>query len=244
MDGAVFRWEYCQQAYIRRNEALCHEPYMSIRIIAKNLLRATGKKQSTLLLTSLLACGLTHPAFGQVLEHRYDFNQLPGTLIVPDLAGSAPGTVNGLGNFDGNKLQLSADFGEYVDFGPDLITGYNSITIEGWVSFENTGQYTRFFDFGDTLADGSGPVGMNFSAWSVNGAARFEVFDTNQQSYAVATLPALNNQGMVHIATVYDPQAPLMALYVNGVLKASRTDVTIPRIEPKVLLPGDGGWSG
>ena len=217
------------------------QPSIQSDMKTPSLRQIVGTRQSIrFLLTALLVGGLAPQGIGQVLEHRYDFNQANGSLVVPDLVGSAPGTVNGAGNFDGSVLHLDGTLGEYVDFGPNLISAYTNITVEGWVSFENTGQYTRFFDFGDTLLDGSGPVGMNFGAWSLNGAARFEVFDTNQQSSAVTALPNLNNKGMVHIATVYDPQLPFMALYVDGVLKASRTDVAVPFL----VLTNNHSWLG
>lgn len=197
--------------------------------------RTDTKQIKQFLLASLLTCGLAVSSWAQTLQHRYSFNESPGSTTISDSVGSANGTFysgGAGGDFDGASLIFSG-YEDYADLGPNVITGLTGFTIETWASFDNplgnSVEYERLFDFGQSDdTTGRETNGISFSPYSSGGAVRLEVYDATGAAVALNAYPSLINQGQVHVVTVYDPQTPLMAIYVNGVLKASRNDVTIP----------------
>jgi hypothetical protein len=195
--------------------------------------RTSGYACKHLFIGLLLLGSLSLSAFSQVLAHRYSFSEAPGSATVPDSVGTAHGTLLGTGSFDGNgNLSLTGVDG-YVDLGANLIAGETNIAVEAWVSFGANNGWARLFDFGDTdPITGAGSYGMDFIPHTGDGNNRslFEVFDTNpgnNHAPGVYFSPPLDSQGKVYLVAVYDPQVPIMAIYVNGVLKASATDITI-----------------
>jgi hypothetical protein len=180
----------------------------------------------------LLLGGLASPAFAQVLTHRYTFNETAGATNVRDSVGTANGTLIGTGTFDGSgNLNLPGVDG-YVDLGPNLITGYTNLTIEAWGTFGTNAAWATLFGFGDTdPATGTGAYGIDFSPHSGPGACLFEVYNTDPGTagaQGVSFAPPLDGQGKMQVAAVYDPQVPIMAIYVNGSLQASSTAIAIP----------------
>jgi hypothetical protein len=93
------------------------------------------------------------------LKHHYTFNQTAGETNVIDSAGSQNGEIRGGGTFTGDgKLQLNGT-DAYVNLPNNLVTGFTSITIEGWVKDEGSGGWARIFDFGNSAGGEDFPIG-------------------------------------------------------------------------------------
>lgn len=199
---------------------------------AKKIREGIGADAIQALFLGLLLGALAPAASAQVLTHRYSFNDAPGTFEVRDAVGTAHGTLFGTGDHEGNGSLVLEGVDGYVDLPPGLISGYTSMTVEAWASFGANSSWVRLFDFGDTDAiTGNGAYGMEFCPHSGSGEVVFEVFDANpgyDHAVGISFGPALDNQGKVHLAVVYDPEAPWTAVYVNGFLAASSSSIDIP----------------
>ncbi len=163
------------------------------------------------------------------LIHRYSFNN--GTAN--DSVGTANGTfynASGQASISGGQLNLVGNSGDYVDFGPGIITTTNittgAVTFEAWATFNsNNGAWARLFDFGNI----SGSSGGDYIFLSPNNAAnggnaRLAVSDTIPNSDETG-LNINNLLGLteLQIAAVFNPTPvrQFLGLYTNGVLAAS-----------------------
>jgi alpha-L-arabinofuranosidase len=163
------------------------------------------------------------------LIHRYSFND--GTAN--DSVGTNNGTfynASGAASISGGQLNLVGNSGDYVDFGPGIITTTNittgAVTFEAWATFNsNNGAWARLFDFGNI----SGSSGGNYIFLSPNNAAnggnaRLAVSDTIPNSDETG-LNINNLLGLteLQIAAVFNPTPgrQFLGLYTNGVLAAS-----------------------
>ncbi|MGA2685512.1 MAG: alpha-L-arabinofuranosidase C-terminal domain-containing protein [Verrucomicrobiota bacterium] len=163
------------------------------------------------------------------LIHRYSFND--GTAN--DSVGTNNGTFyngSGAASISGGQLNLVGNSGDYVDFGPGIITTTNittgAVTFEAWATFNsNNGAWARLFDFGNI----SGSSGGNYIFLSPNNAAnggnaRLAVSDTipNSDETGLNINNLLGLTGL-QIAAVFNPTAgrQFLGLYTNGVFAAS-----------------------
>jgi uncharacterized protein YjdB len=189
------------------------------------------------------------------LIHRYSFNG--GT------ASDSFGTANGVFyNASGNaaiangQLNLVGAAGDYVDFGPGIITTTNittgALTLEAWATFNvNNGAWARLFDFGNI----SGSSGGNYLFLAANnaangGTARFAVTDS-MPGGSGETGFNLNNflgETNIHLVAVFNPSPgrQFLGLYTNGVLAASGLTggKYIASINDAFSFLGHSLWSG
>jgi alpha-L-arabinofuranosidase len=164
------------------------------------------------------------------LIHRYSFND--GT------ANDSVGTANGaFYNASGNasiangQLNLAGSSGDYVDFGPGIVTTTNittgALTFEAWAGFNSAnGSETRLFDFGNAVSG----LGENYIFFTPNtsangGNARLAVSDV-LPGYSGETgfnLSSLLGQSNTHVVAVFNPSPgrQFLGLYLNGMLAAS-----------------------
>jgi alpha-L-arabinofuranosidase len=164
------------------------------------------------------------------LIHRYSFND--GTAR--DSVGTANGTFynqSGSASIANGQLNLAGLVGDYVDFGPGLITTTNittgAVTLEAWATFSPVnGAWARLFDFGNI----SGSFGGNYIFLAPNnsnngGTARLALTDTTPGNAGEAGVNINNLLGQtnLHIVVVFNasPSRQFLGLYTNGVLAAS-----------------------
>lgn len=163
------------------------------------------------------------------LIHRYSFND--GTAN--DSVGTANGTfynASGQASISGGQLNLVGNSGDYVDFGPGIISTTNitsgAVTFEAWAKFNTiNGAWARLFDFGNI----SGSSGGNYIFLAANNAnnggnARLAVSDTMPNSDETGfNLNNLLGQTGIQIVAVFNPSPgrQFLGLYTNGVLATS-----------------------
>jgi hypothetical protein len=187
------------------------------------------------------------------LSNRYTFNQAAGETTVIDVAGNKNGELRGGAVFTGDgKLQLNgAD--AYVNLPNNLVTGFTSITIEGWVQDEGSGGWARIFDFGNSAGGEDFPIGsagtggtqymfLSFPSGNGNlrGAYTIAAGGAAEQLIEwVGNRPPAN--AFHHIVWVSSAAAHTGRLYVNGAQVGENRNVTLT---PAALGPTVNNWLG
>ncbi|MBN1845554.1 MAG: DUF1080 domain-containing protein [Sedimentisphaerales bacterium] len=166
------------------------------------------------------------PAVRADLVHRYSFNS--GDTIAVDSVGGAHGTLENGAVISGNAVQLDGN-NDSVKLPAGLITGWTSVTFEGWFTHAANGTWTRLFDFGDTSPSGDGRHYIFFTPAGGSSQARLAISDAdpgyNHEQIAHTGTIAYGPQ--VHVVCVYDGDNDTLSLYVNGA-PVDSIPVTIP----------------
>lgn len=172
------------------------------------------------------------------LKHRYNFSPafLDNTLIIFDSISEAHGALYGnaklseitensvsrnILSLDGEGDQKSYTEGSFVALPPDLISNFDSFTVEMWVrANKNKGSWMRLFDFGNCReSDGQIVEGLQYSmmTWaSDNGDMRNGVRVNNiEQIVSAASLP-IGDGVFHHIIYTYDSATQLGTIYIDG----------------------------
>lgn len=161
------------------------------------------------------------------LSHRYSF-----TADANDSVGTAHGTLMGSASIVGNAVSLDGISENYVNLPADLLKGLSAVTIEAWATYESNAGWARLFDFGDTNPDtGNGRNYLMFTGHSGNSDHRVVISDVDPgyNHEEMITVPGIfDNLGEQHVAIVVDSTRNFMALYVNGKLVGSKSNLTIP----------------
>jgi hypothetical protein len=151
-----------------------------------------------------------------MLVHRYSF-----TADASDSVGAQDGTLFGTAQISGNAAVLSGDANlrnSYVDLPQHLISSYDSVTMEAWVTLGATiGVWARIFDFG---SQNNGAGGVNYVFFCPHTATPSTRVVLSDGAEAVLDLGAGSQlDGFSgHVAVVYDPPHNTQLLYTNGVL--------------------------
>jgi len=149
-----------------------------------------------------------------VLAHRYGFN---GDTL--DSIGGANGTNVGNAVVNATNVVLDGSLGTYVSLPGGIISSYQAVTIEAWVSFGNTAAWSRLFDFGSTAGFGTNTTGPINFMWCAPltgyGTLRCDV--ATAAGFANVDFGAPLNNQTVHLVVTYDPANGFMAIYTNGV---------------------------
>lgn len=184
------------------------------------------KRLIFLLAVILPVIGPGFSASCQTLIHRYSF-----TSNANDEVGAANGTVVGGATFNGSALALNGTNG-YVSLPAGIVSGMTAVTIETWATFGTIANNSFLFGFGNTDSSGNGEDyifctphggGPYLARAAISGA---DPGYTAEQEAGIAG--ALDNETNVMIATVFNPPANFIGLYVNGILVASNNAVTDP----------------
>jgi autotransporter-associated beta strand protein len=158
------------------------------------------------------------------LNHRYSF-----TTDASDSVGGANGTLYGAATVTGGSLVLDGTTGTYMQLPGNLFTAANStaLTVEFWASFGVNANFVRVFDFGNTNVQNNGVNYVGFSPHNGSGGNQIHVSPGDgsfQQTLAASgTFDGLTR----HIACVIDPPNQTLAIYTNGVLEATITNMTV-----------------
>ncbi|HXD00778.1 MAG TPA: LamG-like jellyroll fold domain-containing protein [Verrucomicrobiae bacterium] len=169
------------------------------------------------------------------LTHEYKFSESPGSTTTADAIGGAPGTLNGDATFTGSgQLVLSGNTNSSVTLPAGILSNYNQVTIEAWVTFPGAiNAFANLFAFGNT--DLSSPLsatygqGENYLTFSphtggLTTQANFgQGLPGNQGELDAVAAGVLDNQTNVHVVVVYNPYAGSESIYLNGALAASQT---------------------
>jgi hypothetical protein len=168
---------------------------------------------------TLLALSFSSFAQAQDLLHRYSF-----TANADDTAGSANGTLEGGALVSGGNVALNGT-SAYVSLPiGDTIASLTSSTFEAWVTRDTAANWARIFDFGTGeaanmfLTPQSSELGTprygitisgNFNEQRLNDTA---AFSTGTETYIAVTIDAATNTG---------------SFYINGILVATNTSMTL-----------------
>lgn len=138
-----------------------------------------------------------------VLTHRYSF-----ATDASDFVGHADGTNNGTAAETGGSLVLDGSADGYLSLPANLLSNYDAVTIDTWVTLNAGGTWGRLWFFGDNQANEFylAPVTTSgnthrISAGVRNGATADDNPDWQNQS--------------IHITTVFGNGS--LVLYSNGV---------------------------
>lgn len=198
------------------------------------------------LATSVVAT-LTVVRAAPALTHRWTFD-----TDASDAVGGAHGElVNGAVIRDGAVVLDGTN--QYVNLPNDLFTNHTSASFEAWVADDGTAGWGRIWDFGnsalgeDFVPGTAGASGTRYmfasspsgtatlrGAYTVSGSGAGEqIMEWPGRSLPVGQLS--------HVVWTTDGQAGKGALYVNGVLVASNTALSL---KPSDLGPTQNDWLG
>jgi hypothetical protein len=154
------------------------------------------------------------------LQHRYSF-----TADARDSVGHADGTLEGAASISGGQVHLDGTRGTYVNLPGGLIAGYQAVTFEFWATLGESKTWPRVFDQGSTNG-AKGEHDLYFCPHSSLKDFRLTIMDPHPTERVVKLPGNLDNQTNLYVACVLDPASGFMAIYTNGVLAASRSDLT------------------
>jgi hypothetical protein len=171
-----------------------------------------------------LAIGLALSANGNLVPtHRYSFASNGNAT---DVYGTANGTANGGATFTTNGVVLDGISG-YVSLPPGAISNLTAVTMESWVTFGTITNNSYIFSFGTTDLNGAGADYIFCTPHGNGTRAVVSGSDPGWQAEQGAVISStLDNQTNVMVATVFNPSANNICLYLNGVLVANNTNVT------------------
>ncbi len=133
-----------------------------------------------------------------MLAHRYSFTSDASDSVV----------------FDGD----TANKNSYVDLPSGLISSFDSVTLEAWVSLGTVGTWARIIDFGSQSSTAGGLTYVFLCPHTGTPNTRAVLSDGTEAGVELAsTLDGFSGQ----VAVVYDPPSNIESLYTNGVLAAS-----------------------
>jgi hypothetical protein len=193
---------------------------------------------------------LTQPP--PTLKHKYTFNMPAGPTVVTDVVGGKDGVVVGNGAYNGTGRLLLDGATAYVNLPNDLVTSFNSITIEAWVQDDGSAGWARIFDFGNSTGGedftiGAGTQGTQYMFLSApsgfgnlrgaytltGGGAGEQLLEQTAGSLPVGQLK--------HVVWTTSGAAKAGRLYVDGALIAENRSMTIT---PAAMGPTVNNWLG
>lgn len=191
------------------------------------------------------------------LEHRYSFNDSDGTVAVDSVNPAWNGVLMNSASIVNNELVLpggtysSDPAASYVDLPNGILTNLNSITIETWVTDNESTNWARICDFGNSVGGedysdgGEGQSYLILVARNNNGALYSEITQTGSATPANQTLAWANSALPIgtktHVAYSIDALSTTARLYVNGAEVDMKTNMTV---RPRNLGNTVNNWLG
>ncbi len=175
------------------------------------------------------------------LKHRYTF-----AADASDFVGAAHGTLQGGAAIITNNVVFNGTTA-FVNLPNNLVTAFNSITIETWVTDNGSGGWGRIFDFGNNSAgedlQGNGTQYMFLSLPSGAGNLRAAITTAagagEQLCEWAGNRPAVGAKS--HIVWTLDDASNIARLYVNGVQVGVNSNMTLT---PAAMGPTVNNWLG
>ena len=185
------------------------------------------------------------PARGQAetrLLHRYSF-----TADASDSVGGQHGALLGGAVISNGQVVLNGT-GAYVDLPNGILSGLDSVTLEVWLTDNNSGNWSRIFDFGNSSGGedvaGTGTRYVFLSPQAGNGSLRGAITITGGGAgeqvleWSGVRLPA---NTLKHVAWTADGATHTGRLYVDGLLVAENSNMTL---RPSDLGITSNNWIG
>jgi hypothetical protein len=177
------------------------------------------------------------------LTHRYPFS-----ADASDSIGGANGQLVGGATISGGAVVLNGA-SAYVNLPNNIVTGYTAVTIEAWVTDTGSGNWARIFDFGNSSGGedfqiGSSTSGIQYMFLTPRSGSGtlFGNYNTPSASQSVEWSGTPLPTGVrTHVVWASDGNAQMGWLYVNGVLVASNTSMTLT---PAALGNTVNDWIG
>lgn len=174
--------------------------------------------------------------------HRYSFDG-SGTRVRDTISGADGKVVNAELTDDG-RLELQRDSGSYVELPADLLSGYDSVTLEFWLTWhgERGARYARIFDFGSSSGPDDAPKVDSTLFLSPN----YDVGNRPRLSFAPAGGDPIRLSAPTpfplevpaHVAVVLDSAKRTMSLYIDGRVNAIAWDPALGSLQAKTLWLG------
>ncbi len=160
----------------------------------------------------------------ETLTHRYSF-----TSNASDSIGAANGTLQGGAVITNGAVALDGASG-FVDLPNNLLTNYNSVSFEAWVTDNGSGTWARIWDFGNSTAgegaSGTGNGYMFLTLQSVSGTVRGAFTPAMaEQIVEWSGHPALDQPA--HVVMTVNGTTHVASLYLNGALVGSNNSFTL-----------------
>jgi hypothetical protein len=186
-----------------------------------------------LILFAFVRMNASAAGLSAVLTNRWSFNTPyntfgSGTTVTDSVAGQVA-VMEGDAYLDGTQLQLDGSAGSYLLLATNLglISGLQSVSLEGWVDSLASPDNVHLFEF----SDGAG-TGNSYLRYVLHdsGNARnfFELADTTAGPNEFISDPVGFGGVQLHVVCVYDPVHGIQSIYTNGVLEATQSGVTTP----------------
>ena len=162
------------------------------------------------------------------ISNRWSFYTPPaGSLTVTDSVNGVIATLNGDANLDGTAVNLDGTSGTYVSLGSGLLSGLQTVTLEGWMTTNSVSpDNVHLFSFDD--GNGTGTAYLRYvlhaSGNTHNNMELADVPGENNQNLSASA--SLGGIGRLHVVCIYDPVAQIAAIFTNGMLEASATGIT------------------
>ncbi len=155
--------------------------------------------------------------FGATIQHRYAF-----TSDASDSVGGADGVLRAGAVISGGAVFLNGS-SAYVDLPNGLVQDNDDITIETWLTDSGSGNWARIFDFGSNQN-----VYMFLSPQSISGTMRGAItLTSNPGEQGMEWFNRMPIGTSVHVVWTYDSAARTGKLYLDGVLIAQNSSMTI-----------------
>lgn len=162
---------------------------------------------------------------GNFLKHRWSF-----TTDTTDSVGGATGTNQGTATVTGGALVLDGAAGTFMELPPHLLSGLTAVTFDFWATFGANTDNCRVFDFGNTnFVSAFVPPPQNYVFFSPRavGGTRIGITGGSSESQQTLSGAGILDSQTVHVTVVVDPPNHFMAIYTNGVLQASSTNLNV-----------------
>ncbi|MDC0584653.1 T9SS type A sorting domain-containing protein [Bacteroidales bacterium] len=166
----------------------------------------------------------------------YKVSKGSGSSLTDNSTNSYTGILNNMDNNDwvssgcfagpGNALDFDGS-NDFVTTGAGLVNFANDMTVEGWFNTTNSTGYNSIVTIERTLADAP----TNFLQILTTSSGNIYVDDANDASVLITT-ESYNDGNWHHIAFVRNSGIKTFYLYVDGVLRGTRTYTTTGVVDP------------
>jgi uncharacterized protein YjdB len=182
-----------------------------------------------------------------VLAHRYSFTDGDGTVAVDSVDAAWNGTIRNASIVNNEVVLPGGTFSSdpstaHVDLPNGILTNFNSITIESWVTINGQTNWARLYDFGNSVGGediSNGGTSYMMLAPQGNGNDLWAEVTPGQVTRRI------NNPMPVgiktHVVYTIDALANTASLYLDGNLVALTTGATL---RPKNLGVTLNNWIG
>ncbi len=215
-------------------------------VTSAGVVKGTGVGSATLNITYNYIVGVTTNTYtgsaaisvnnpDAILTHRYAFTNDASDAMNP--GGAWDGTTPNSATYVNGQIVLDPSQYQYVQLPSGILSNYNAVTIESWVSpsDDTINQWASFFyGFGNTDVGGAGEYYL-FGSLSRNYACISGVDPGYNAEQGVTGYPGWDpgldgtptfGTTNLHWVAVYNPPQGTVSIYTNGVLEATATGIT------------------